>query len=194
MFFPPTITSFTASYNASEDVVHLHWVTRNAPVGERFIVERSLDSLHFMAIGNTISGNYQVVQQYYFDDRQPLGNQIYYRIAEQDSLGKTFYTPVASIIRPVKQLGIGNLYRDSTGQIHFAIVSPQSSIANITLIDLNGKIWQSYMVNLLEGNNLFATDLRHLTPGIYFFQVNDKKTGGLAMYRFTKVNDSTYRP
>ncbi|QOR76473.1 MAG: T9SS type A sorting domain-containing protein [Thermoflavifilum sp.] len=190
---PPTIISFSAEYNAAQEVVHLHWTTRNAPSGEKFIIQRSLDSVHFLNIGQTTSMSAQSVQHYYFDDPRPIGSTIYYRIAEQDAAGKLYYTAAAAISRPVTALTIGNLYIDSSRQVHFAVISPQPSIANITLVDLNGKIWQSYLVNLKQGNNLFATDLKHLTPGIYFFQVNDKKGGGSAMLRFAKVNDTTYR-
>ncbi|PJJ76627.1 putative secreted protein (Por secretion system target) [Thermoflavifilum aggregans] len=190
---PPTVIGFSADYNATEEVVHLHWITRNAPAGEKFIIQRSLDSTHFVAIGQTTGVGGQAVQHYYFDDPKPIGGKIYYRIAEQDASGRLYYTSAAAINKPITSLMIGNLYVDSTRQVHFAIISPQASIANITLVDLNGKIWQSYLVNLKQGNNLFATDLKHLSPGIYFFQVNDKKGGGSAMLRFAKVNDTTYR-
>ncbi|MBX5439820.1 MAG: T9SS type A sorting domain-containing protein [Thermoflavifilum sp.] len=189
----PTIISFSADYNPAQEVVHLHWTTRNAPAGEKFIIQRSLDSIHFTEIGQTVGMGKQVLQHYYFDDPKPIGSKIYYRIAEQDAMGKIYYTAVAAISKPVAALAIGNLYVDSNKQVHFAVISPQVSIANITLVDLNGKIWQSYLVNLKQGNNLFSTDLKHLTPGIYFFQVNDKKGGGSAMLQFAKVNDTTYR-
>jgi hypothetical protein len=184
------ISSFTAEYNAKQNIVHLHWVTTKPIKNEQFLIERSADSIYYEKLGETPSINNTATQHYYFDDNNPMGGEIFYRIEEIDGEGHSIFTPAIAVYKPFDQLEVSNIYYDSTNSIRFVVLSPQPSIANITVADISGNVKQSYLVNLKEGSNILSSYIRNLTPGIYFLQVNDKKGGGSVIKRFIKKGEA----
>jgi|GEM_PF-2232148 len=185
---PVRITSFTATYNAVRQLVSLHWVTAMERNNENFIIERSLDSLHFVVIGKARSvGNSQVSQHYYFDDTNPGGGKMFYRLREIDSSGKQYLTTVVSAFKPVTKLEVTNIRASADGkQLSFAVISPGKSSADIVIADISGHVVKSFYMTLKEGGNLHSIYTADLGPGIYFLQVNDREGNGSAMGKFTQ--------
>lgn len=183
---PVKITSFTAKYNAERQIVSLHWVTVMEKNNEHFLIERSLDSLHFVVIGKArSSGNSHQAQHYYFDDPKPVGGKMYYRLREIDSSGKQFLTTVISAYKPISTLELTGVQSAENGnRLNFAVISPVASSANIVVADISGHVLRSYFLNLKEGANLQSIFTGNLKAGVYFLQVNDKKGNGNVMEKF----------
>lgn len=184
---PVRITTFTAKYNPARKVVSLHWVTTLERNNEHFLIERSLDSLHFIVIGKARSvGNSRVAQHYYFDDAKPVGGKMFYRLREIDSSGKQFLTAVISAYKPVTSLEVAAIRSIEKGtRLSFAVISPQVSSANIVVADISGHVLRSYYLKMKKGANLQSIYVGNLKPGIYFLQVNDTEGNGSVMGKFT---------
>lgn len=184
---PVRITLFTARYNGVSQVINLHWVTAMEVNNEHFVIERSLDSLHFVTVGKANSvGESHTAQHYYFDDPHPVGGKLYYRLREIDSDGKQYLTAVVSAEVPVTRLELTGLRFSEDGkELNFAIVSPQASPATVLVADIRGRVLKSFSLRMKEGANLKSIYTGDLHPGIYFLQVNDKSGGGSRMEKFS---------
>lgn len=184
---PVRITTFTANYDAVRQLVSLHWVTAMEQSNEHFIIERSLDSLHFVVIGKARSvGNSQEPQHYYFDDTNPGGGKMFYRLREIDSSGKQFLTSVVSTYKPVTKLEVTNIRASTDGkQLSFAVISPEKSSANVVIADISGHVIKSFYMTLKEGGNLHNIYTGDLSAGIYFLQINDREGNGSAIGKFS---------
>jgi hypothetical protein len=185
---PVRITTFTATYNPARKVVSLHWVTTLERNNEHFLIERSLDSIHFTVIGKARSvGNSHAAQHYYFDDAKPVGGRMFYRLREIDSSGRQFLTAAISAYKPVTSLEVAAIRSIEKGnRLSFAVISPQPSSANIVVADISGHVLRSYYLKMKKGANLQSIYVGNLRPGIYFLQVNDTEGNGSVMGRFTR--------
>lgn len=183
---PVKITVFTAKYSANNNIVNLHWVTSMEKNNEHFLIERSLDSLHFLVIGKArSSGNSQQAQHYYFDDPKPVGGKMFYRLREIDSSGKQFLTGIISAYKPISQLELAGLSSSDDGnRLNFAVISPKISAANVVVADISGHVFRSYYLNMKEGANLQSIYTGDFKAGVYFLQVNDKNGNGSVMEKF----------
>jgi hypothetical protein len=184
---PVKIITFTAKYVPARQVVSLHWVTTLEKNNEHFLIERSLDSLHFIVIGKARSvGNSHAAQHYYFDDPKPVGGTMYYRLREIDSSGRQFLTTVISAKKPVTKLEVTGIRTEDNGdRLSFAVISPGASSANVVVADISGHVLKSYFMRMKAGANLQSIYVGNLKPGIYFLQINDKEGNGSVMGRFT---------
>lgn len=189
---PVKISKFTARYNPDRQVVNLHWVTIKEKDGEQYIIERSLDSLHFIVIGQTKSlGSSSEPQHYYFDDARPVGGKMFYRIREVDPDGKQFLTEVVTAYKPITQLELAQIIPSPNGnELNFAVISPDSSAATVFIADVSGEIKASFLLNMQQGANLKSIYTGNLESGVYFLQVNDQEGGGSVIKKFIhKVPD-----
>lgn len=184
---PVKITAFTAKYNAERNIVILHWVTVMEKNNEHFLIERSLDSVHFMVIGKARStGNSDQAQHYYFNDPKPVGGKLFYRLREIDSSGKQFLTGAVTAYKPISKLELTGLSASDDGnRLNFAVISPDTSAANVVVADISGHVLRSYYLNMQEGANLQSIYVGDLKAGVFFLQVNDKNGNGSVMEKFT---------
>jgi len=99
---PLKLISFSGIRNAGE--VSLKWITENEVALNGFIMERSMDGIHFSAIGNTASTNTAGRNHYSFTSEEPLFNKIYYRLKILDRNGQFSYSNIVLIrarVQPV---------------------------------------------------------------------------------------------
>lgn len=184
---PVRITSFTAKYVAERQIVNLRWVTTMERNNEHFIIERSLDSLHFTEIGQARSiGSSHVVQHYYFEDPKPVGGKMYYRLREIDSTGEQFVTPVIAAYKPVTKLEVSAIHTSADGKhLNFAVISPKNSTASIVVADISGHVLKSFLMKTKAGANVQRMYIGDLSSGIFFLQINDREGSGSVMGRFS---------
>jgi hypothetical protein len=95
---PVTMLSFEAQVE-QEDVV-LDWETAQEKNAYRFVVERSEDGVHFMAIGFVATtGSETVGQAYTYRDQNSLRGISYYRLRQEDLDGQYFYTEIKAVAK-----------------------------------------------------------------------------------------------
>lgn len=185
---PVRILSFTAKFQPEQGTVIVHWATARERMNVRFQVERSLDSLHFTTIGETKTlTNNPNSQQYYFYDTHPIQGKLYYRLREIDVDQNQYLTQVVSSISPITHLQLTNVAPVREGlQLNFAVISPDSSDANVLVADIGGKVLKSFPMHLAEGANMKSIFIGDLTPALYFLQINDLHGGGSVIEKFNK--------
>lgn len=185
---PIKIIEFTVKYAPEDQAVNLHWVTEDEKGSVQYIIERSLDSLHFRMIGETKSaGNSNKQQHYYFYDSHPVGGNMYYRIREVDTNGTQYLTPVIKTYKPIAGLELAQVLLSPDGrELNFAVISPDSSRSNVLISDVEGHIKASFILDMERGANMRSIFTGNLTPGVYFIQINDQNGAGSIMKQFVK--------
>lgn len=185
---PVKIISLSAKYVPENKVVNIHWIAAGGKENMQYIIERSLDSLHFRMIGETQSSSASKEQQhYYFYDSKPVGGNMYYRIREIDADGKQFVTQVVKVSTPIAGMELAQLIlTDEGNELNFAVISPDSSRSNVLVSDVAGHIKASFVLDLIRGANLRSIYTGNLTPGVYFLQINDQDGGSSVMKKFVK--------
>lgn len=185
---PVRILSFSAKYQPEQGAVTIHWVTARERMNVRFLVERSLDSLHFTTIGETRTlANNPNNQQFYFYDTHPLQGKLYYRLREIDVDQKQYLTQVVSAESPITHLELASVLPVREGlQLNFVVISPDSSEASVLVADIGGKVLKSFPMHLSEGMNLKSIFIGDLSPALYFLQVNALHGGGSVIEKFNK--------
>ncbi|GAA4310730.1 hypothetical protein GCM10023143_19390 [Compostibacter hankyongensis] len=177
----------TAAYNPAQQVVNLRWSTVLEKNNERFIVERSVDSLHFSSIGETRSaGNTETAQHYYFDDPKPIGGTLYYRLREVDADGKEYLSEVVNTSKPITQLEMTSvrLGEDHT-TANLEIAAPGTVSASLILADVKGKVLKTFQLSLQRGTVFKSFYVGDLKAGVYFLQLNDHSGGKALLKKFS---------
>ncbi len=184
---PVQVTLFAVSYNPKQDVVNLHWITGSVENNDQFIIERAVDSIHFVKIGETKSNNTsKTPQHYYYDDPKPLSGKLFYRLHLVGADGNSSYTNIVSVYKEITKMEVSNIIKDTAAKaVYFSIAAPQPCNVNITMVDYTGKVIKSYFIALKKGSNFQSAYIGNLPPGVYFLQVNDKNGGGSFMQNFS---------
>ncbi len=187
-YSPVKIIALTAKYVPESKAVNIHWISAGEKEEVQYIIERSLDSLHFRMIGETRSnGSSQGQQHYYFYDSQPVGGTMYYRIREIDAQGKQFVTQMVAVNTPISGMAIAQLMLADDGkELNFAVISPDSSRFNILVSDVAGNIEASFVLDLKRGANMHSIYTGNLAAGVYFLQINDQDGTSSVMEKFVK--------
>lgn len=183
-----TLSAFKATYNSKEDVVHLYWATMAEVNNDRFVIEKSLDSTQFEAIGQARSaGNRRSLQHYYFDDPRPAGGKIFYRLRVVDAAGRQMVSNVVAVYKAVNTLAVSKLnWQDNGSRIYFNIIAPVATSASIIVVDLSGRVLKSTTVQLAAGTSPQYISTIDLSPGIYFLQVKEKNNDNPLFQQFVK--------
>jgi hypothetical protein len=93
---PVTLLEFTA--RANKQNVLTNWRTTQEINLKNFIVEHSVDGLHFSAVGTvSAKGSGSVESKYEFVHTNPSAGANYYRLKQVDNDGKFTYSPVVKI-------------------------------------------------------------------------------------------------
>ncbi|HQI46160.1 MAG TPA: T9SS type A sorting domain-containing protein [Bacteroidales bacterium] len=90
---PVEFIKFNATYN--ENRVDVSWETASETNNDYFSVEKSVDGLSFISIGNVDgAGNSNMPETYQYADNNPLQGVSYYRIKQTDFNGDFAYSPI----------------------------------------------------------------------------------------------------
>ncbi len=155
------------------DVV-LNWHTAFEAEINRFIVERSTDGIDFSSIGEVRSlGNSTNVQNYRFEDENPMPGLNYYRLAivEQDN-AIDYHEQIV-----VLELSKGNLYftlqpNPAIENLELNILAGSNLPIQVEIFDISGhKVTETIEI---APNSLYKTiDLSNLASGMYFLKANN---------------------
>ncbi|TRX55561.1 T9SS type A sorting domain-containing protein [Fulvivirga sp. M361] len=170
--FPQTLVDyFQADVNKSS--IRLKWLTTIEINSEFFTVERSLDSIHYEAIGMVRgSGNSSVELEYAFNDTTPLNGKAYYRLVNTDYHGKeTFFTTVVTYVSNMTKNGmhIFPSISGNQGVIEVIMGVDSNEKVSISIVNLKGEAIDKgtvsgYFSTVSLGENAL--------PGIYMVQAN----------------------
>jgi hypothetical protein len=175
---PLTLLSFTAS--TLTNAVQLNWSTTNEISSKNFIIERSMDGIHFTAIGTVNANNNINVNNYAFTDANAVQGLAYYRLRIIDLNGNYKLSQVLTIKTASKNTFIvyPNPATDIVG-IKYPVLSQSASIK---LNSIEGKTLQC--ITLAQGTSQATINIKSLSKGTYFIIIN--KGQGAETLRFVK--------
>jgi hypothetical protein len=178
ILLPVELAEFKATYFEEGNYVWANWATLSETNSEVFLVERSVDAIHFETIGQVTAAGYSNHRlDYNFDDRNLPENisRLYYRLKQYDLDGSIAYSEMVSvnINSPSQKISI---YPNPVtgGMVHAAIHNFQNKPVILDIFDPIGKLvfrkqWTPN--DQLENLNLPVIEL---TNGLYHYQLSDE--------------------
>ncbi len=157
--------------------IDLKWSTASEKNNAYFIIDKSYDAINWSYVGReTGSGNSNEVKNYFFTDYDAANSVVYYRLTQVDMDGKTEKFPPISIQKcNTHMLPSTAIYPNPTAAL--ATIEIQSPVAisdaNLSVIDVNGKVVQTISINLSEGNNTIAINTELWAAGVYGIQITN---------------------
>lgn len=162
---PVTLISFTT--RVINDKVQLDWQTADELNNDRFIIQRSKNSMDWadMKIIKG-AGNSTTVLFYKANDDDPLDGLSYYRLLQVDIDGKKTYSNVRTVLINNKISKI-NVYPNPA--IDYVVIeSSADTKSDISLFNNSGQKMNNHVMN--DGNKI-KIDLTAVPPGIYCIQI-----------------------
>jgi hypothetical protein len=157
-----------ASFHAkrSQAGVLLQWTTTKEENAEKFIVQRSLDGIHFENLMElSASGNSVVMQHYSFVDQQAPETQAYYRILQKDFTSSSSYSDIRSVASIVSNAVL--VYPNpGNGQLWLWVPSSEEQ-AQILVKSYHG---QAIATEKIATNASHMLNTR-LAPGVYMVEI-----------------------
>ncbi|MCB0512211.1 MAG: T9SS type A sorting domain-containing protein, partial [Bacteroidetes bacterium] len=166
---PIELVSFTAKCIENEKV-QLHWITASERNSANFIIEKSLDAIHFYPIGTVqAAGNSISELHYQFIDELP-NDKAYYRLKQIDLDNKENIHPVIYTKCGLTINGI-QVYYAGNNQIHADIQTNKTEDYIFNLYQTDGKLIFHHSKVILEGKSKVILSHNQLAKGIYLLQV-----------------------
>ena len=162
------ISNFTAHFE--NNIVMLHWQTGSEVNTDHYVVEHSLDSVHFAPLHEIVAiRGYDKVTDYDDADSYPNARTNYYRVKEVSKDNHAFYSPFVRIdmtSNPVPVLKPTVVYMGSTIRLD-PYYDDQPLI--VDFFNAGGMKMGSYMVNTSSFNINTST----WGKGLFFYRISD---------------------
>lgn len=161
---PVELTYFNAAY-ANGQVV-LTWDAVQPELIDRFIVERSLDGSHWIALDTRYAND--GLFEYRYNDLSAAAGANFYRIKVVRKSNVISYSVVKRIMVPGKNEMI-NIYPNPASRQLF--ISGLSSVAQLSLFDQTGKlVWER---RIISPQSIVEVELPALAKGLYIIKVGE---------------------
>lgn len=158
---PIELLSFTG-YNR-DNLNYLHWSTATESQNDKFEIEKSIDGIHFMKIGEVAGqGNSSAVHDYSLTDFQVAPGSSYYRLHQIDIDGKDRYSKIISLSNDDQHADFKVFPSPVKEVLHFS-----KDVEDFAVFNLYG---QKVMAAAGSNNSL---SVAHLADGIYFIRTAD---------------------
>lgn len=160
---PVDLISFNA-YKLSANSVKLEWNTASEKDNKVFVLERSLNGIHFDSIGN-IEGKVTTTRmnQYFYIDSKPSAALNYYRIKIIDLYGNYSYSSISEVLFEE------NIITFSANSIISHLIS--ESEVYFVILNSIGQLVQEGNYMAREGVTEKEISLQSLSKGIYLIKV-----------------------
>ncbi len=175
---PVNLIDFKGTWD--ENKINLFWTTAKERNNSHFIIERSIDKIHFDKVGKLDGwGNTDKLSHYIFTDTQDLdklddSSILYYRLQQNDYDGNINYHGVIAIKnlnQAIETISISPNPFNSQTNIKLQI--SYTEIINIKVVNLNGEVVLEQESLAKEGqNSIELFNSNQLNSGIYFVWIN----------------------
>ena len=173
---PVKLISFTVSPISDGNL--LNWVTSTEINNEKFEIERSVNGIDFIKVGQVDgSGNSNQIIKYSFIDRDAETRtlvSVYYRLKQIDFNGKSDYSDIIKVskinlLEVAKPIVSPNPFLN---QIQIVLPNSSSDFVNLKITSMNGVSVLETSVLVGKSNNI-DVNTEILNPGIYILSVNN---------------------
>ncbi len=172
---PVELVSFAA--NCENENVMLNWQTASEHNSASFIIEGSVDGVNWEFRSEIeAAGNSNSVINYQYEDLNSERFVGYYRLTQIDIDGKQkIYDPIYSNCT-TKEYEVEIYPNPAQGEFRIAISSDVAEKQSITLVNANGIIVFTEMVEMQNGFNQFLYNTSEWERGLYFVHIEGKNT------------------
>ena len=165
---PLTLLSFDALKNGA--AVKLYWTTDNELDMSKFVVERSADGLNFISLGSVMAMNHSGINNYTFQDIQPLSALNFYRLKMANNDGSFRYSGV-------RKVNFGAIADEVTVYPNPVVsdritISSTGNCRTAVVYDAAGKAVRNF---ILQGR-INMIDLKGITNGVYQLKVGTENS------------------
>ncbi len=166
---PIKLTSFTGK--SVGKTIQTEWITTSETNNERFELQRSNDGRSFLTIGTFKgAGTNNIKNTYSFVDYNPLGGTNYYRLKQFDFDGTISNSTIIAVKSNITETTFS--INTSAALLNIQIISANNNLVKLGVYDINGRKLMEQDLNLTKGPNEVNVN-KILSPGIYFFKLND---------------------
>ncbi len=177
---PVNLKEINANYLNDNGIVK--WSTSSEYNIQKFVVERSINGVDFLPIGNVLAnGNSNVVLPYEFIDINiPVAKKIYYRLRIIDKNGTEKVSKIVFIFTNKAMLEVEIVQivpNPMVSESMVKVLCKTKGNYSYQVINNLGQIVLSNKITLVEGNNDIRVLRSNLHKGIYVFKLitNDNK-------------------
>lgn len=151
-----------------DDSVLLNWVTASEKNHARFEIEKSIDGINFIKIGELNSkGESYRNNEYYFRDPAYLKGIMYYRLKQVDKDGSFEYSQLQSINLGSKFIKIHPNPSDESNKLHISLSESDYLSSSVEVFDQFGIC----IFNLTKINDLeFDINTQEWAKGVYYIR------------------------
>ena len=180
---PVKITALNAAY--SNNIVEVKWTTAVEKNNDHFIVEKSLNGKDFETIGLVKgAGQSTDLKSYTFFDSEIKSDKLFYRLKQVDLDGKYTYSSILPVHIKKGNYGTSAIAISGTNRIMVQHSTSFDETIEVSVIDLSGKMMESYNLPAVKGNNSYELSTGILPAGIYILSVKSLK--GVTARKFIK--------
>ena len=173
---PVILTSFAANKIANDVIVS--WKTTTEINNKGFEVERATDGKTFEFVGLIKgAGNSNKSQNYQFVDANAFKlfntSVLFYRLKQVDFDGNFIYSSIVSVNNnDAFANGVSSYPNPFTNEFNISIIAENNNVANIEIMDIQGKLIANKLVSIVKGLNIVSmNENSNLHIGIYFVRV-----------------------
>jgi Secretion system C-terminal sorting domain len=164
---PLTLLSFDAFKNKNK--VDLKWTTTNEINTAHFEIERSINGVQFIKIGSVNSANSSGINNYSYEDLQPLKGLNFYRLKQVDIDGSFKHSNINKVL--FENFGDAvNIYPNpAKDYIQFDYAGKQKTVL-VNLFDMQSRLIKTTtLANVLP----LKLNIENLAKGKYVVQLSD---------------------
>lgn len=166
---PIELLSFTST--CLDNGVQLNWITASERNNKQFIVEKSLDGVHFEAIGFIAGAGYSSVENLYQYTDHSNDQKAYYRLKQVDFDGTETIHPIV-FARCGQVINAINIYYAGNNTIQADIQTNVSEDYQFRLYQVDGKLLHQSTKTLQVGRSKISIiPKQQLSKGVYLLQV-----------------------
>ena len=167
---PVELISFTGSCN--DGSVQINWATATEMNSKHFIVQRSEDGVHYIAVAVIPAAGFSnQPRNYSITDTSVTANSNYYRLIEVDNNGKqTIYSFIQ--VRCSEVNGVNIFYAQP--KVVVEVNSNTDKQIGFNVYEVSGKLLYQENKQIVRGYNRFDLGIKNrLADGIYIIQMID---------------------
>lgn len=182
---PVEFLDFTAK-NYNNEFIAINWSTASEKDNDHFEVQRSINGLDWITIGNVPSkGNGTSLQQYQYFDYNPLSGINYYRIKQVDIDDSFSYSKVVGV-NFGKDTKLFSYYPNPTqNSLTLNFSTNSNSNFKVFIKDVLGRSYEMGQFNNEESVE-HILDVSSLSEGIYIIEIFNTETNEKMIGKFVK--------
>ena len=150
----------------------MQWETTNEINSSHFNIQRSIDGVNFIAIGAVTSkggGNYEYIDNLSTISQQPA--TVYYRLQMVDKDGSFTFSKAVAVSLTKQQSALTIFPNPVQQNLYVQLAVIKAEKLTLQVIDLQGKILQQQLVDVVIGNTSISINTGALAKGDYVLVV-----------------------